>query len=147
MTQRNLTVIGKKFLQWKTYFLESVRLESMTYNSIKAASRDHIILNPKDMHSLIKIDEGLIQVQAESAVALENRLNKQISIEKNNKLNRLIEGLITHYENKKDRRPLIMMRRALHWWANAASTRMNFGRISKYLYEIDISNEEKRELE
>ena len=40
-----------------------------------------------------------------------------------------------------------MMRRALHWWANAASIRMNFGRISKYLYEIDISNEEKRELE
>jgi len=119
----------------------------MTYNSIKAASRDHIILNPKDMHSLIQIDEGLIQVQAESAVALENRLDKQISIEKNNKLNRLIEGLITHYENKKDRRPLIMMRTALHWWANAASTRMNFGRISKYLYEIDISNEEKRELE
>lgn len=47
----------------------------MTYNSIKA-SREHIILNPKDMHSLIKIDEGLIQVQAESAVALENRLDK-----------------------------------------------------------------------
>jgi hypothetical protein len=55
--------------------------------------------------------------------------------------------LISHYENKKDRRPLIMMRRALQWWANAASIRMNFGRISKYLYEIDISNEEKRELE
>ena len=40
-----------------------------------------------------------------------------------------------------------MMRGALQWWANAASVRMTFGRISKYLYEIDISNGEKRELE
>jgi hypothetical protein len=49
----------------------------MTYNSIKA-SRDQVAVNAKDMQSLIKIDEGLIQVQAESAVALENRLDKQI---------------------------------------------------------------------
>jgi hypothetical protein len=35
-------------------------------------------VNPRDMQSLMKIDEGMIQVQAESAVALENRLDKQI---------------------------------------------------------------------
>jgi hypothetical protein len=40
-----------------------------------------------------------------------------------------------------------MLRRALHWWANTASVRMNFARISKYLYELDISIAEKKELE
>jgi len=80
-------------------------------------------------------------------VALEGRLQRQIDQEKRNKLTKLMEGLITKYEEKKDKRPLVMGRRALHWWANAAQVRLNFGRITKYLYEIDISNEEKRELE
>jgi len=39
------------------------------------------------------------------------------------------------------------MRQALNRWANNAQVKINFSRISKYLYEIDISNNEKKELE
>lgn len=64
-------------MQWKSHFLESLRLESMTYNSLKTST--NVDVSSQDMQHLIKIDEGLIRVHAESAVALEGRLDKKIS--------------------------------------------------------------------
>lgn len=49
----------------------------MTYNSLKTST--NVDVSSQDMQHLIKIDEGLIRVHAESAVALEGRLDKKIS--------------------------------------------------------------------
>jgi hypothetical protein len=93
------------------------------------------------------IDEGLIRVKSEAALALETRLEKQLATEANTKLKRILGSLISIYEHKKDIRPRVAQRQAINRWANNAQVKINFSRISKYLYEIDISNDEKKELE
>lgn len=66
-------------MHWKSHFLEAQRLESMTYNSLRASTTNCAVdVSAQDMQHLILIDEGLIRVHAESAVALEGRLDKQI---------------------------------------------------------------------
>jgi len=58
-----------------------------------------------------------------------------------------LSQLLKIYELKKDLRPRVSLRHALSLWANATGVKLSFSRVSKYLYEIDISNGEKRELE
>ena len=55
--------------------------------------------------------------------------------------------MIDILEEKREVKPRAQLRQMISKWANAAQVKMNFSRVSKYLYEIDISTNEKHELE
>ena len=58
-----------------------------------------------------------------------------------------MQKLIDILEDKIEIKPRTKLRQVISTWANAAQVKMKFSRVSKYLYEIDISTNEKHELE
>ena len=87
------------FLKWKSYYLESLRREAFSYKSIQVSQSFKISSNlpQAEANQMIAIDEGLIQVQSEAALALETRLEKQLSSEQETKIKRIITQLIQIY--------------------------------------------------
>lgn len=78
---------------------------------------------------------------------MELRLSKQLEKERVFKTSRALTRLSELFESKYECKPDVLLRRTMVKWAGLAQLRMHFSKASKYLYEIDISRNEKSELE
>ncbi|CDW73688.1 UNKNOWN [Stylonychia lemnae] len=91
------------------------------------------------------IDQGIIQVQAQVGQELERTLQKQQKLAKTLKREKLLINLVLKYESSYN--PQHQKKHVLDLWAKNVGIMMEFGRITKYLQEIDISTNEKRDLD
>eukprot|EP00347_Sterkiella_histriomuscorum_P014557 403360422 len=99
----------------------------------------------QDSKIVEQVDQSIIQVQAQVGSDLERQLLKQseqVRIIKNDKI---ITRIIDIYQDNMQINNRV--KKYFNQWAKNSGVIMDFGRVSKYLQEIDISINEKQDLE